>query len=196
MKPKPKLAPPGAGLPLVQRIALRLILGPIISKIVPLEKTRLEYEKLVQLIIKRVEEIPLEKRSTRILVKPIPGLEDSSRYWSINGVLEHLLIVDRSMERVILALAAGEQPAGKADVAAVKPQHFETDYLTEFKAYAPDLIARLDDATAKPGMNLHSPLTFQHPWFGAFSARQWRWILAGHQAVHSTQIKEIMKQLE
>jgi hypothetical protein len=196
MSTEPKLAPPGAGLPFLQRIAVRLLVGPLISRMVPLEKTKKQYENLINRIIEQVERVPLEQRSKRILVKPLPGLEDSSRYWSINGVLEHLLIVNRRMEQVILDLTAGKKPEGKANTANVKPSHFEHDYLSEFKSHCPTLIKRIDDEILKRGTSIHSGTTFEHPWFGPMTARQWRWTLASHQGVHYTQIKEIMRQLD
>lgn len=80
-------------------------------------------------------------------------------------------------------------PEGEADTAKVKPKHMEQDALEEFKAYAPGLMARLDESLAKPGMDFHSPLRFRHPWFGPFTARQWYWLLGTHQGIHYRQAK-------
>jgi hypothetical protein len=39
--------------------------------------------------------------------------------------------------------------------------------------------------------NRNSPTTFDHPWFGAFTAAQWFWLLGTHQAIHRAQIRKI-----
>ncbi len=199
MKPNttdtPKLAPPGSGLPLIQRLALKLVIGPFVSKRVPPTKSRENYELLTRKIIEKVSKIPLELRSKKVLVSPIQGLEDSSRYWSLNGTLEHLLIVSKQMEPLILALASGVVPPGEANIAKVKPKDAPEDQFELFQAYAPGLMARLDQALLKPGMSLKSSAVFFHPWFGNLNAQQWYWLLASHQGIHYQQIKKIISGL-
>lgn len=51
-------------------------------------------------------------------------LADSSRFWSADDGLEHLVIVTRAVEQVILSLASGTVPKGTADIAKVKPRGF------------------------------------------------------------------------
>ena len=193
--PSPKLQPPGAGLPLPQRIFLRLWLGPIVSRRTSQAKSRAQYEHLTQKLV-QVSEVPSQKRNTQILVNPIPGLEDSSRYWSLNQVLDHLLIVSRSMEGVILSLSSGKIPEGQADPAKVKPGKADRDLLHEFSGYAPELLKTIDEKLARPGMDIHSKLRFRHQWFGGLTTPQWYWLLASHQAIHYRQAKEIIRGLE
>ena len=190
----PKLQPPGAGLPFSQQLVLRYLVGPFISKSVPLSKCRESYEAITKKLIALVKEVPESQRSTRVLVQPLPGLEDSSRYWSLNGVLEHLLIVSRAVEKGILKLSAGEIPNEKADIAAVKPKSEDQDHswLKQFEEYASNLLARIDEQLNQPGRNIHSPLKFNHPWFGPFTARQWYWLLPTHQRIHYRQAKHIV----
>lgn len=191
----PKLQAPGAGLPFSQRVALKLWYGPYVSKRTPRETCRATYEKLTTKLIALVEKVPASQRGTRILVAPIPGVEDSSRFWSLNEVLEHLLIVTRQTEAVILSLASGRTPDGKADPAKVKPLGKGGDQLEEFATYSRALMNRLDEALAAPGMDFNSKLTFLHPWFGPFTARQWYWLLGSHHAIHYTQAKRIARGL-
>jgi len=192
---EPKLQPPGAGLPLIQRLMLRFFVGPVVSKRVPPAVSRARYESLNRKLIDRIAEIPAEKRAIRVLVDPMAGLEDSSRYWSLNGILEHLLIVSSSIEGVILSLSAGQIPDGKADTATVKPKNPTQDALPEFLERAPAFMKRLDERLAQPGMNLDSPLRFEHPWFGPMKARQWYWLLERHQVIHYQQAKRIIQGL-
>ncbi len=86
---EPKLQAPGAGLPFIQRIALRYFIGPLQSKKTPWHVSKISYEKLTSKILNTAESIPAEKRKIKVLVYPIIGLEDSSRYWSVDMLLEH-----------------------------------------------------------------------------------------------------------
>ena len=151
-----KLQPPGAGLPLSQRLFLKWVMGPLLSKRKSPAECRTDYERLIEKFIEKLSKAPLGLRATRVLVDPMPGLEDSSRFWSLSGVVEHLLIVSRSMESIILSLSAGKIPEGKADVVAVKPHHLQ-DLLEEYKEYAPELMKRLDQRLSEPNTDLGSP---------------------------------------
>lgn len=196
MQREPKLQKPGAGLPLIQKIVLRLIIGPFQTKKTPWEVSRARYEKLTGNILKVAESIPLEKRKIKVLVDPIVGLEDSSRYWSVDMLLEHLMIVSKHMEGIILQLTGGTVPDVKVDIARVKPtvhSHDATsqEILAEYSAYAPTVMQKLD-----AGMkNRESKLTLTHPWFGKCTARQWYWVLAAHQGIHWQQLKQIRNKL-
>lgn len=193
---EPKLQAPGAGLPLIQKLALRFLVGPFQSKKTPWEVSRARYEKLTAKIIAKAESIPAEKRKIKILVDPIIGLEDSSRYWSVDMLIEHLMIVSKNMEGIILQLTSGTVPQIKVDVAKVKPtvassESSTQDLLKEYKTFAPPLLQNLDSKMK----NRDSPLTLLHPWFGECTARQWYWVLAAHQGIHWNQLKEIHKHL-
>lgn len=41
----------------------------------------------------------------RVLIKRITGIEDSSRFWSVYMVLDHLLIVDRLTIKIMESLS-------------------------------------------------------------------------------------------
>ncbi len=196
MNTEPKLQPPGAGLPFLQKFALRFLIGPIQTKRTPWETSRSRYEKTTTKILKTIENIPSEKRKTKILVDPIIGLEDSSRYWSVDMLLEHLLIVSKNIENIILALADGSVPKVMVDTARVKPTSASSDQssshlFSEFNSFAPLLMQRLDTQMK----NRDSKLTLRHPWFGECTARQWYWVLAAHQNIHWQQLKQIKNNL-
>jgi hypothetical protein len=193
---EPKLQPPGAGLPLPQKLLLRYFIGPFQSKRTPWDVSRSRYEKLTAKIIKAAEGVPVEKRKTKILVNPIIGLEDSSRYWSVDMLLEHLMIVGKNMEGIILSLSTGVKPNVVADTAKVKPtaassENSPQNILFEFKAFAPTLLQRLDSNMK----NKDSDTTLEHPWFGECTARQWYFVLAAHQGIHWQQLKQIIQKL-
>ncbi len=193
----PKLQAPGAGLPFAQRLAIQFWFGPIVSKRTPLSECRKSFEILTAKTIDRYQSINPISRETKVLVSPIMGLEDSSRYWSANDVLEHVLIVTKMMETVILTLASGRKLNAVADVAKVKPKGDRApDPLKQFSDYMTPLMQTFEEKLSAPGMNILSPLTFRHPWFGEITARQWYWLTGQHLGIHYTQIKKIATHLK
>ena len=186
-----KLAPPGAGLPFAERLFARWLAGPVLSKIVPLDQARADYERHTNTVLSIAHAMPLELRNQPVLIRPIGGLEDSSRNWSMNGVLEHLLTVSKAVEGVILSLAKEVVPPGSADPAKVKPKGGDRDWLDEFSTFAPGLLVRIDQQIQSGGLTLDSKSTFVHPWFGPFNARQWYWLLSRHQGIHAHQARLI-----
>jgi len=191
----PKLQAPGAGLPFVQKMMLKLWIGPVVSKRQTPTEIKKNYENLVSKIIHLSEKVPTEKRKIKILVPPMVGLEDSSRYWSLNGALEHLMIVAKNIEKVIIQLSHNNLPQEVADIALVKPKHQEIDCFEEFKNYAPKLLERINFEIELTKGSLESSMKFKHPWFGLMNARQWYWLLNTHQVIHYQQIKKIIEGL-
>lgn len=187
-----RLAPPGAGLPWWQALPMRYFVGPIVSTRVQLPAVRAAYGAATADILGKTSATPPERRHVPVLVSPTIGLEDSSRNWSLNGVLEHLLMVSRLIEAAILNLARGIPLQGRGDPAKVKPRGVADDLLDEFTRYAPGLYDRIDRAVADEKLSLESTLTFPHAWFGPLNARQWYWLLSRHQQIHRVQVRKIV----
>src|SRR5277367_301892 len=119
---EPKLAPPGAGIPFVDRVSLRYVLLPLLFRSTSWEQAIERFEKEGQRILKIIQNTPAEQLDTRKLVPPMRGLEDSSRYWSVAMAAEHLIIVGEQMAIGMQMLSAGKVPDRKANTAAVKPK--------------------------------------------------------------------------
>jgi len=183
------LEKPGAGLPLMQRIALRLYYKPFVAGKAGWEKDVADFRKLNDKILQTYADIPAADVTRRVLVPKQPGLEDSSRYWSAAMTLEHMVIVGTGVRNIIIALSQGIVPDYKPDTAGVKPSGSGTpdDTLAAFTAFADKTMADIDAQTG----NRNSTAMLDHPWFGAFTARQWHWILPMHGAIHLKQLREI-----
>ncbi len=182
---KPKLAPPGAGLPKIQTFFLRHIFVPRWSKKNSWPENvahlRRENEKIAALLA------PVKDWETPILVPPLRGLEDSSRYWSTKDTIEHMMIVGEQILGVIRSLKNGTVPQSMASVAAVKPKGQrsvaeEQQRFLEFCQSAPTQLAALET---------ESPLQFSHPWFGPMTSLQWAWMIGVHQGIHREQLRQI-----
>jgi hypothetical protein len=190
---EPKLAPPGAGIPLHQRIVLHLFVKPLIASRAPWEESQESFLKITRKIRRELEGLSQEQIETKVLVPPMTGLEDSSRYWSIAMTLEHLVIVGSQLMPLVQALSAGSVPDAKADIAALKPSGKPTtqEILENFRKFCDD-----DFPALLPSLkNRRSPLQFRHPWFGKMNAQAWYWLLGAHQGIHLRQIRAIKKGL-
>lgn len=190
---EPKLAPPGAGIPWIAKVVLRLYVNPFVAGKEPLAASRARFEKKHDRVLEEYRSIPEALRERRTLVPPQRGLEDSSRYWSAAMVLEHLEIVGRSISEGIIKLARDQDPAMVADTAKVKPPGVRSaeEILSSFQAWRGGALAEIDSRVT----DFSSKRTMDHPWFGPLTARKWFWLLGIHADIHLRQIRAIRKGL-
>ncbi|NJM36594.1 MAG: DinB family protein [Akkermansiaceae bacterium] len=126
--------------------------------------------------------------SQPVLIKRLPGLEDSSRYWSLLMVADHLRIVNRDITEVIVSLCAGQRPAREASIAGVKPSPLATQaVIGEFEQGCRDFASTV---AALP--DLKTDLKFAHPWFGPMDAATWHFMVGFHMQLHHKQMKLIL----
>lgn len=186
----PRLAPPGAGLPFPENLIARCMLGfkrwtgsPKSFK----AKFIAEREVIRSLISGR----STDELSKRVLIDRPPGLEDSSRYWSVWMTLDHLRIVHNAFIGVLESLANERVPEGEASTAAVKPdEHVTEAVIDEYEASCAALLVTMDRIK-----NFKTRARFPHPWFGPMDAHGWLALSGGHMAIHRVQIERILKGL-
>ncbi len=165
---EPQLAPPGAGLPKIELVIARLIFaaqrmtGNRESFTARFQQERANIRRLAQ-------GLDAESAARRVLIQRPPGLEDSSRYWSVWMTLDHLRIMHGGINRIISSLTKGVKPPGAASTAAVKPSPQVTGaVVAEYEKSCDDLLATV--ATAG---NLKTTVHYTHPWFGPLNAVGW-----------------------
>lgn len=203
--PKPNLDKPGAGLPFLQSLAVRYWVGPHLSKKADLNRVSEAYEGITQKILKSVQDTDEGLRQVPVFVTPIAGLEDSSRFWSLTDVMEHILIVTPFIQKIVLSLDAIEngnrneyQSLQAIDIAKAKPTRVlsPSEIFEEYQKAIPGLSVKLLSGLsqkAKEGKGLK--VTHPHPWMGPFNTRQWFWLLASHHQIHWKQTKQILEGL-
>ena len=126
--------------------------------------------------------------STPVLIKRPPGLEDSSRYWSVLMVLDHLRIMNSQVSGVISLLVKGKVPAKVASTAAVKPdRNVDVAVMAAFEKGCHTFEQTVADLP-----NLTTKETFRHPWFGPMNAAEWHFMAGFHMALHRKQIELIL----
>lgn len=189
---EPQLQPPGAGLPALETFFLRRLYFPIFSHFTSVPKALRVFEKTTHEIIAMIEPLSDDAKTLKILIPRLTGIEDSSRYWSIMMVLEHLMLVNKGITEIATALAADQQPDIEVSIASVKPRGFlkPEDGVQTFQHKMESVVEQLHQVEKWPSTQL-----LYHPWLGFLSASQWIILLALHQKLHKVQIEEITKRL-
>jgi len=185
----PRLAPPGAGLPKIELFFARLIFqfGRRTTSPAAAQATLgQEHDAILALASSR----DAATGSKRVLIRRLPGLEDSSRHWSVFMTLDHLRIVNGSISGVVSDLLAGRVPPGAASTAAVKPS---ADVSAEVVGAFTASCRRLEGiVAAAPAAALATPLRYAHPWFGPLDAAGWFFMAGFHLRLHRKQVELIL----
>lgn len=192
-QPEPRLAPPGAPLPFLDRVLLKYYVGPFMAKRAQVEQSRARFEKLHAKILEIARSIPPEMLTHKVLVKPQRGLEDSSRYWSAAMVLEHMLIVGEGCCHIIRELSAGRDPNVRPRTERLKPKGAGAglELIEQFAKFTMTCMPEMDPLVRERD----SSAAEVHPWFGPMRARAWFWLLGVHAGIHYQQLKQIKKAL-
>ena len=188
---EPKLEKPGAGLPWLESWIAQVgffIFRSLTSK----EKALRFFEKEAELIINVVTKLDAPKRMQRVLIDRISGIEDSSRYWSVNMALQHLNSVNNAIIEGVETLASGSNFGLEVKIANFKPK-------IEAAACELELFRKANAEYAKK-LNalpsLGSKVTHPHPWFGPLDAHGWHCLAAVHNQIHRLQIEKIIAGLD
>lgn len=187
---EPKLAPPGAGLPKPELFIARLIFAAQ-SRTGNRDTFNASFTRERDAIRRLVDACDTTAAATRVLIKRLPGLEDSSRYWSVWMTLDHLRMVNSGVAKTIESLSKEIPRPGTASTAAVKPSATVDSSVRD--AYEKSCDAVLAAVSAAP--NLKTTTRFTHPWFGPLDASGWHCMAGSHMAVHRKQIERILQGL-
>ena len=183
------LAPPGAGLSRVQALLLRYLLFPAYCRMTSWQKALAVFRAEGDRVTALAEPLSLQQLQKRVLVKAPLGIEDSSRYWSAEMVLEHLIEVGARIATGIVELTHDEEVTVKADIADVKPMGGKGKQIIEdYKAFLVDYALTLTEDVG----DRKSKRTDAHPWFGELRASQWACLGGLHQTIHRRQVERIV----
>lgn len=185
--PEPRLAPPGAGLPRLELLAGRILLS--LRRAFSTREAATARFGAERLRIRRLLDLGDPRLGARrVLIPRLPGMEDSSRHWSVWMTLDHLSIVNRSMARVIDSLTKGRVPEGQASTARVKPSPDATSAARDSYESSCDHLL----STVATAGNLKTALRYTHPWFGPLDAAAWHLLAGEHLAIHRRQLERIV----
>jgi uncharacterized damage-inducible protein DinB len=144
-------------------------------------------------ILQTARSVSPDNLSKQVLIPRLPGLEDSSRYWSVAMTVQHLVIVNQQIMQVVVSLSNGQVPSRTASTAAVKPSpDVAADAVS--RQYE-ELMRTMVETLRETDTQRFPDAKYAHPWFGPLSAREWLLFVPFHQRVHYGQIKEIMRRI-
>ncbi|MBS0192148.1 MAG: hypothetical protein U0573_05920 [Phycisphaerales bacterium] len=185
---EPELDKPGAGVPAIERLVgkwrvkMSARMGGKAGADAAMEAERVGIRALY-------EPLSAETSGRRVLIPRLRGLEDSSRYWSVWMVLDHLRIVNEQIAMIISLLGRDRTPEGKASTATVKPA-IEVDGSVVGR-YEKSCDQVLRAAAGAP--SLRSRARYAHPWFGPLSGAEWHTMAGMHMGIHRAQIEAILE---
>ena len=186
--PEPRLAPPGAGLPLPELLIARLIFAWHRRG-----GDRTKFDRLFReernAILARARPLSDEEAARRVLIARLRGLEDSSRNWSVWMTLDHLRITNRAFASVMESLAKGVVPSRAASTAAVKPdQAVDGGVVAAFEQSCEAVLA-----VTKGQNTSRTSVRYAHPWFGPLDETAWHALAGFHMRLHRKQIERILE---
>ncbi len=188
---EPELQKPGAGIPAPERAFFRYIAMPVASGWLSWGYWENDLKAQTKALLKVYRTIPSHISNQKILVSRLPGLEDSSRYWSANMVLEHIIIVTKGIAGIIEILAQEKQPTIEVRTQDVKPTGALKDNVASVFETEMDLVySRLSAFKNKCSKARH-----YHPWFGQMNSKKWFTLLPLHHRIHLKQLSAIEKAL-
>ena len=189
-----RLAPPGAGIPKTQQLLGRFFLKPFVMRRTPWGICEKNFTRAHEKLKKELLDFPLEHLTQRVLVEPLPGIEDSSRYWSAAMVARHLTIVGLLMEEAILRLSRYQPIDREADTATVKPESTrnEAASVREYISFGDEVLDRIRQGLGEKS----SGAVLAHPWFGNMTCKDWLFLLGLHTRVHLKQLRAIRRGLK
>lgn len=183
----PELAPPGAGLPKPELLIARLIFrwGLWRSDRGRSSSRFAEQRDAIQRLAQGCDPVAATRR---VLVRRLPGMEDSSRNWSFCMTLDHLRIVNDAVGGAIAALVAGHVPIHAASTAAVKP--LADAGITAIPAF--EASCRQFEQLVAATPELRTRAKYSHPWFGPLDAAGWHFMAGFHMELHRRQLELIL----
>ncbi len=190
---EPKLAKPGAGLPIVEWLVAKYIIFPNRFRSTTIKQAIEQFEDESKKIIELISGLNDDQLTQRRLIPRLRGLEDSSRFWSIAMTIQHLNIVGEGMLGIIVSLSRGKNELPLRGIADVKPS-IDVD-AQEAIANFKELTENFGRLAGKIDFEKHSDTKHPHPWFGPLNAREWTLFAAPHQAIHRKQIEQIIERL-
>lgn len=190
----PKLAPPGAGLPFYQQLVSRYLILPAFFARNSWDSAIKIYRAESDLILSTGRKLSSADASEPVLVSGIWGIEDSSRFWSLAMVMEHLTMFADWLGPALIALADGKGTPAKTTIEAIKPRGDKSQAraIKDFSESSKHFVRQVGQELQSRG----SEARLDHPWFGALTARQWLCLAALHQRIHRLQAQAIVRGIE
>jgi len=186
--PSPQLAPPGAGLPWFESLVVRWFGRRMLRSRLDWESAQAAIARVSSRLAREAKSVDDATLARRVLIQRLRGLEDSSRYWSPEMLLEHLVITGEMFTDFVVTLSNGRPVADRRGIADIKPGgELGRAVIARFVAVHEAIPTRL---AREAGSHRNGP-THLHPWFGKLTALDWLSLTAVHLGLHEKQWRAI-----
>lgn len=182
---------PGEGLPRGEFLVIRLFLIPLVRTFFTWHIAFWLFDREARIIISLLNRLSEDERLRQIIIDKTFAIEEHSRQFSLNMVIEHLCITGRKVMGVIDALSHEKSFDEPLTIEGVKPFENKADTLSEFKAFVEEYNRFFASLEKK-----HSRMTKPHPWFRSFNNFDWNAFMYMHTFIHRRQIEAIIKALK
>lgn len=182
---------PGEGLPRGEFLLIRLVLIPMVRIFFTWKIAFWLFKRETRLIADLTASIPSGRLQQMMEIDKTFAIEDHSRQFSLNMVLEHLTITGRGIMAVITALSQEKAFERPITIEGVKPFENKADALSDFNAFVDEYKTFFAALEKK-----HSRMTKSHPWFGPFNNFDWNAFMYMHTFIHRRQIQAIIAALK
>jgi len=185
-----QLESPGSGLPAVELAWLRIMFRcacRMITLHAGLRWFKFEARKIVAL----AGRASAAQAKVPVLIDRVVGIEDSSRYWSVFMVLDHLRIVDEGIAQIVETLTEDRLFGQEVRIQDVKPSPRSGSETIDRFLNAVEGYESTVTCLGILGRRVRHP----HPWFGPMTAHDWHCLAAIHHWVHRRQLERIIGKL-
>ena len=186
-----KFGKAGAGLPEMERLFIRLFLVPIVRIVMNWTIARLLIKREVKIIKNLLSDISSVQLQQKMPIDRTFAIEDNSRQFSINEVLEHLVIAGNLVKEVIKSLSQEKEVDFDIKIENVKPKENRENQLGIFLEFYQDYDKFIKNLSKK-----QSKMTKAHPWFVKFNNFDWNNFMFMHTFIHRRQIQAILNELK
>ena len=151
-----------------------------------------QIRQLMEQYLSLVQTIEPEAGRRPVRVPPMLGVDEDMRDWSFFMILEHNVIVNRSITAIVQRLARGEKPMGSGDMDPKKDVMPSADPGEEqIQAFRASVETHLENVSRLP--RLRSTPTSRHPIFGQLNAHGWHCMFGLHLGIHRKQAEFVIR---
>jgi hypothetical protein len=186
-----KLQSAGNGLPDMERLFIKNVLVPNIKIFIGWNIALFLLKKELRIIGSLVNSMDKNKLTQKVIIDRTFAIEDHSRQFSINMVLEHLVIAGTKVKNVIETLTQEKEFEEDIKIENVKPKKNIQDEYTEFIAFYDEYISYIKNHSKNQSLKRK-----RHPWFVEFNNCDWSIFMYMHTFIHRRQIEAIIKELK
>jgi hypothetical protein len=135
----------------------------------------------------KVVTVDEHKYMQTVSISPLFGISHSSLHWSINMLMEHLVLETGGVIKLIEQLNSDYDSIDTITIQSLQPQNNKSMHkllhmrVRKFSLY-------IETNKVK-----HSKLSKKHPYFGKLNSKEWLVFLALHMRMHRVQLERIVE---